>query len=286
MTQRRFAAAAAAWATEAASHVPPIEEPDDAWKRVELRTRSVARPLPDRGDPGGTRAPLKKERRTAQGPETEDGRRRERRAPAMRATRDTGPIPRLTTASSTPRISPAARNSPQFRAKLDAELTSVRSVVARLAKRLLRVLMAKPGSRMALRSRRRTARRVAPGEARREPRRRPAVQTGKRIAVSEHRRDAADRSLGIDARPADADCGADGGDLRARARALRRQMRGARVHHARMGRRRARARVGGRTAIPNNPAGSTPSSTSSSRAPTCPGAGRASPSGCSSTTRC
>jgi cobaltochelatase CobT len=138
----RFAAAAAAWAREAASHVPQIEESKDAWKQIELRTRSVVRPLPDRGDPGGTRAPLKKERRTAQGQETEAAAGASvapdhARAPAYKAY--TTEHDRVVSA-----VDLASREElAQFRAKLDAELTSVRSLVSRLAKRLLRVLMAR-----------------------------------------------------------------------------------------------------------------------------------------------
>ena len=48
-----------------------------------------------------------------------------------------------TTASSTPSTLASRDELAQLRAKLDAELTSVRSLVARLAKRLLRVLMAR-----------------------------------------------------------------------------------------------------------------------------------------------
>ncbi len=140
--QARFASAAAAWAREAASHIPRIEEPNDAWKRVELRTRGVARPLPDRGDPGGTRAPLKKDRRTAQGPETGTAAGASvavdhTRTPGYKAY--TTEHDRVVSA-----VDLASREElAQFRAKLDAELTSVRSLVSRLAKRLLRVLMAR-----------------------------------------------------------------------------------------------------------------------------------------------
>ena len=140
--QRRFGTAASAWAEQAALQVPLVEEPGDTRKQIELRTRTVTRPLPDRGDPGGTRAPLKKERRIAQGPETGTA------AGASVAPSDgldsgyrayTTAHDRVVSA-----VDLASREElAQFRAKLDAELTSVRSLVARLAKRLLRVLMAK-----------------------------------------------------------------------------------------------------------------------------------------------
>jgi len=140
--QRRFAPAASEWAKQAALQVPLTQEPGDAWKRVELRTRSISRPLPDRGDPGGTRSPPRKERRTSQGPETGTaagasvvvGDDRDRSYRAYTTAHD-----RVVSA-----VDLASREElAQFRAKLDAELTSVRSLVARLAKRLLRVLMAK-----------------------------------------------------------------------------------------------------------------------------------------------
>ena len=111
------------------------------------------------------------------------------------------------------------------------------------------------GARMAIRPRRRAARRVASGAVDREPRRRSAVQGGDRIAVPEHRGHAAHRPLGLDARTADADCRADGRDLRARPRALRRQVRGARLHDAGVGRRRARRANGRQRAIPRIPDG-------------------------------
>ena len=138
--QGRFAAAAAEWARAAAPHMPPIEAPDDSWKRVELRTRRVVRSLPERADPGATRAPLKKDRRTAQGAETGTA------AGASVATGDYSGYRAYTTAHDrvVNAVDLASREElAQFRAKLDAELTSVRSLVARLAKRLLRVLMAR-----------------------------------------------------------------------------------------------------------------------------------------------
>jgi cobaltochelatase CobT len=139
----RFAAAAAEWAHTAAPHIPHVVPPGDAWKRVGLSTRYVSRPLPDRGDPGGTRAPLRKERRTAESQNTgrvsgaavspgED-------APFSGYRAYTTAHDRVVNAADLASREELAR----FRAKLDTELTSVRSVIARLAKRLLRVLMAR-----------------------------------------------------------------------------------------------------------------------------------------------
>ena len=140
--QPRFAAAAAAWAQAAAPHIPYVEPPGDAWKRVGLATRNVSRQLPDRGDPGGTRAPLRKERRTAQGADAEAAvgavvTAGDARSPGYRAY--TTAHDRVVNAADLASREELAR----FRAKLDAELTSVRSLIARLAKRLLRVLMAR-----------------------------------------------------------------------------------------------------------------------------------------------
>ncbi len=100
-------------------------------------------------------------------------------------------------------------------------------------------------------------------------------RSGKRLTVPRHGRHAAHRPLRVDARPAHADRRAHRRDLRARARALRRALRGARVHHPRVGRRRACPGMGRGAATRRIQGASTGSSTSSSRAPTCRGAARA-----------
>jgi cobaltochelatase CobT len=139
--QPRFAAAAAAWAQAAAPHIPPASSPDDAWKRVALATRTVVRQLPERGDPGGSRASLRKDQRTAQGANADAAAGAtvsagDARYPGYQAY--TTAHDRVVNAADLASREELAR----FRAKLDAELTSVRSVIARLAKRLLRALMA------------------------------------------------------------------------------------------------------------------------------------------------
>ena len=174
-----------------------------------------------------------------------------------------------------------------MRAKLDAELS-----VGPLGRRPPGQAAAARAdgaadARVALRSRRGRARRIAPGRARRQPRRAP----GRSSRRANRRFPSTVVTLLID----------HSGSMRGRpmliaaltveifARVLERcgvQVRGARLHDARVGRRRAGARVGRATAIPSNPAGSTRSSTSSSRAPTSRGGARASRSGCSCTTRC
>ena len=138
--QRRFSESAGTWARDAAPHVPRIEATGDSWKRLDLRTRTIVRQLPDRGDPGATRAPLRKDRRGHQTGEMGT-------APGASISPDAsnGGYRAYTTAYD--RIVNAAdlasrEELAQFRAKLDTELTSVRSVISRLAKRLLRVLMA------------------------------------------------------------------------------------------------------------------------------------------------
>jgi cobaltochelatase CobT len=139
--QPRFAAAAAAWAQAAAPHLPPAGTPDDTWKRVTLATRTVTRQLPERGDPGGSRASLRKDQRTAQGANADAG------AGATVSAGDPRYPGYHTYTTEHDRVVNAAdlasrEELARFRARLDAELTSVRSVIARLAKRLLRALMA------------------------------------------------------------------------------------------------------------------------------------------------
>jgi cobaltochelatase CobT len=140
--QARFSPAAAAWARTAASLVPRAAAPAESWQRLMLRTRTVARQLPERGDPGGSRAPLRKERRTKGGSDSgaEAGAGIASGGGAADGYRAyTMAYDRVVDAADL-----ASRDElAQFRAKLDAELTSLRSVISRLAKRLLRMLMAR-----------------------------------------------------------------------------------------------------------------------------------------------
>ena len=138
----RFAPAAAAWARAAAPHVPP-SVPGTSGSRVALPTREVVmmRHLPDRGDPGGTSAPLKPQARSLRdaGDATSAG-----ASVAPGGALDAG-YRAYTTAHD--RVVDAAalasrEELAQLRVKLQKELSTVRSVVARLAKRLLRVLLA------------------------------------------------------------------------------------------------------------------------------------------------
>jgi cobaltochelatase CobT len=140
--QERFAEAAARWSRAAVDHVR-VDAPAGGWNRITLPTRDMTiRQLPERGDPGATSAPLRKHQRPAQesggaaatdGPATSHG----THHPGYRAyTTAHDRVVNAATLASREELA-------EFRAKLDAELSSVRSVVARLAKRLLRVLMAR-----------------------------------------------------------------------------------------------------------------------------------------------
>src|SRR5688572_17759616 len=141
--QRAFAAAAAAWIRAAAAHVPPAAVRDASLHQLTLPVRYVDR----------------YERRGRYAAPTASGRRDEA-APAD-GDADAGAAPAGATVESTEApggyrifttkhdrvVNAAALASrdelDRLRQKLEAELGSVRSVVARLAKRLLRVLMAR-----------------------------------------------------------------------------------------------------------------------------------------------
>jgi cobaltochelatase CobT len=139
--QPEFAAAASAWARAAVAQLPAVAG-SSPGRRVVLARRDVAvRQLPQRGDPGATSAPLKHEQRSAQTSDTAAA-----AGGSIEAGTRHGGYRAYTTAYDRV-VSAAALASrdelAQFRAKLDVELTSVRSVISRLAKRLLRVLMAR-----------------------------------------------------------------------------------------------------------------------------------------------
>jgi cobaltochelatase CobT len=139
--QHAFSVGAAAWSQAAAPHIPRPEAPSESWEGVSLRAREIVRHLPVRGDPGGTRAPLS-ERRTGDGSESGS-------VAGGTITADDardGGYRAYTTAYD--RVVNAADLATReelatFRARLDAELTSVQSIISRLAKRLLRALMAR-----------------------------------------------------------------------------------------------------------------------------------------------
>jgi cobaltochelatase CobT len=141
--QGRFAAAAAAWAHAAAAYVPRAAAGAPATSPFPLPTRNVeVRERRKRGDAGATSAPLK--RQAAQhdagdSSSSTDG-------VAKAAVAGGGGYRAYTTAHD--RVVNAAAVASreelrELRAKLEAELDALRPVVARVAKRLLRVLMAR-----------------------------------------------------------------------------------------------------------------------------------------------
>jgi len=138
--QERFAAAASAWAQAASPHLPR-EAPRDSSLAVQLPKRFNVRSLPKRGDPGATAAPLKKRHTGAD--DSDDS------ASPGAITRGEGSAAgyHAYTTTHDRTVNAAAlvdrAELADLHAKLDAELGSIRPVVARLAKRLLRVLMAR-----------------------------------------------------------------------------------------------------------------------------------------------
>ena len=156
----------------------------------------------------------------------------------------------------------------RLRGYLDKQLSHLQGVVARLANRLQRRLMAQQNR----------AWEFDLEEGMLDPARLTRIIIDPMHALSfkqregdqlpRHRGDAAARQLRLDARPADH----GGGDLRrhpgAHAGALRRQGRNPRLHHARLEGRRSRARAGSPPARRRIPAGSTTCATSSTSRPT------------------
>jgi cobaltochelatase CobT len=136
-----FAAAASAWARDAATHIPPPSAASDGSSQVLLPRRDVRlRQLPKRGDPGGTKAPLRQDR---QGGDTSG------EASAGAEIQETGvkhTYHAYTTAFDRVVNALTLANRAELvelHTRLETELSAARTVVARLAKRLMRVLMAR-----------------------------------------------------------------------------------------------------------------------------------------------
>jgi cobaltochelatase CobT len=136
------AAAAAAWSRAAGAVLlntllAPVEK-----GQLPLPAREVLRQLPRRGDPGATSAPLRDEKR-------EPGQDGEGSTPGNAGTtgRGTSDDYRAFTTAYDRVVNAASLASREelttLRARLEAEFGSIRSIVARLAKRLLRLLMAR-----------------------------------------------------------------------------------------------------------------------------------------------
>jgi cobaltochelatase CobT len=141
--QETFAAAAAAWIRAAAAHIPPAAVRDPALRQLTLPVRFV-----DRYERRGRYAALTAAGRRDQTPPA-DGQQDAGAAPAG-ATVDPTNAPgryRIFTTRHDRVVHAAALASrdelDRLRHKLEAELGSVRALVSRLAKRLLRVLMAR-----------------------------------------------------------------------------------------------------------------------------------------------
>jgi cobaltochelatase CobT len=141
--QPAFAAAAAAWVIDAAPHLPTMET-RTGGQQVTLPTREIeVRRMMERRDPGATRAPLRQQH-DDRGAGNDDG----ATAPSTGAvTLDGESNYRIYTKAHDRVVNAAALASreelAELRHQLEAELKTVRSIVSRLAKRLLRVLMAK-----------------------------------------------------------------------------------------------------------------------------------------------
>jgi cobaltochelatase CobT len=139
--QARFAAAAAQWAMNASAHIP--RSANAAADPFPLPRREVRkRQLPRRGDPGGTAAPLTKRRDAPPG----EG---EGHAPGGNVgMSDSGAFAYRVYSTAHDRVVNAASLASRedlaaLRLELKHELSAIRPIVSRLAKRLLRVLMAR-----------------------------------------------------------------------------------------------------------------------------------------------
>jgi cobaltochelatase CobT len=139
--QDRFASEAALWTCDAAAHIPHEDAPSASPLPFELRRKLNIRTLPRRGDPGATAAPLKKWHECSDDSDGSVG-----SGAIMRGGMMETPYRAFNTAYD--RVVNASdlvdhAELAELHLKLEAELGSIRPVVARLAKRLLRVLMAR-----------------------------------------------------------------------------------------------------------------------------------------------
>lgn len=137
----RFAEAAAAWVKAAADHIPRTDAPPAQALPFELRKKHDVRSLPRRGDPGATSAPLKKRQEGSQESDGSAG------SGALMQAGAAGTQYRVYTTAHDRIVNAATladrAELAELHLKLEAELGAIRPLVARLAKRLLRVLMAK-----------------------------------------------------------------------------------------------------------------------------------------------
>jgi len=123
------------------AHIPKADAPPAGALPFDLRKKLNVRTLPRRGDPGATSAPLKKRQEGNQDSEESAG------SGAVTRGGTSGETYRAYTTAHDRIVNAAAlvdrSELGELHLKLEAELGSIRPVVARLAKRLLRVLMAR-----------------------------------------------------------------------------------------------------------------------------------------------
>ena len=138
--QDGFAAASAEWAGLAAAHLPPAAAP--AGSAFPLPARVRFRQLPARGDAGATSAPLTKRDGT---PPAADGDGTASGGNVRSTGRQSGYRAYTTAHDRVVQASALASRDElaQLRLKLEAELSAIRPLIARLAKRLMRVLLAR-----------------------------------------------------------------------------------------------------------------------------------------------
>jgi cobaltochelatase CobT len=140
--QQAFAEAAAAWARDAVRHLPPDVASGDG-NDLALSPR-FGRHLPRRGNPGGTTAALRKRTSDERGAPEGEGRASGANMDLSAATSFN--YRTFTTAHDRVVNSAALARREELadlRKRLDAELSAIRPIIARLAKRLMRVLLAR-----------------------------------------------------------------------------------------------------------------------------------------------
>ena len=136
-----FATAASKWAIDASAHVPPAKGSGDGPGQVALPRRDVRlRHLPKRGDPGGSKAPLRQDRKGGDtSGEASAGAQVETTAESRGYHAYTTAFDRVVNALTLANRAELI----ELHQRLETELSAARTVVARLAKRLMRVLMAR-----------------------------------------------------------------------------------------------------------------------------------------------
>ena len=140
-TPAAFAPAAAAWTREASAYIAPPSASGDGSGQVLLPRRDLRlRQLPKRGDPGGTKAPLRQDRQKGDtSGEASAGAQVETTADGRGYHAYTTAFDRVVNALALANRSELV----ELHNRLENELSAARTVVARLAKRLMRVLMAR-----------------------------------------------------------------------------------------------------------------------------------------------